>query len=225
LGLTSLATETTACIGLLGGTFDPIHAGHLALARAARDGLGLSQLLFIPAAQPWQKGVITAAEQRARMVELALENEPAMGIDRCELERSGPSYTIDTLRALRVRFGAQTPLVLIIGADQMERFDTWHEWQSILRFAHLGVARRNDAVLVLSCALQEFYNEHWARVDEIRQQACGCVVEVEMAPHDASATEVRTLLAAAPTPERETRLAQIMPAAVLDYIRAHSLYT
>jgi len=223
--LTSLTTETTRLIGLLGGTFDPIHAGHLALARAARDGLGLSQLLFIPAAQPWQKGVITAAELRARLVELALADEPRMAVDRCELERGGPSYTIDTLRALRLRFGAQAPLVLVIGADQMERFDTWHEWQSILRFAHLGVARRNDAVLVLSHPLQEFYNEHWARAGTIRQQACGCVVEVEMAPHDASATEVRTLLAASPAPERDARLAQIVPAAVLDYIRAHSLYT
>jgi len=212
-------------IGLLGGTFDPIHNGHLALARAACDALRLAQLLFIPAAHPWQKGEITDGEHRAQMVALASADDPRMHVDRCELERGGPSYTIDTLRALRARFGAQTPLVLVIGADQMERFDTWHEWQSILDLAHLGVARRNDAVLVLSYALQEFYNEHWSPADAIHGEANGLIVEIEMVPHDVSATEVRALLAAAPGAERDARLAQIMPATVLDYIRTHRLYT
>ncbi|HUL68195.1 MAG TPA: nicotinate-nucleotide adenylyltransferase [Burkholderiaceae bacterium] len=212
-------------IGLLGGTFDPIHNGHLALARAACDGLGLAQLLLIPAAHPWQKGEITDGEHRARMVGLAIADDPCMRVDRCELERGGPSYTIDTLRALRARLGAQTPLVLVIGADQMERFDTWYEWQSVLDLAHIGVARRNDAVLVLSYALQDFYNEHWSPGDAVHAEANGRVVEIDMAPHDVSATEVRALLAAAPAPERDARLARIVPAAVLDYIRAHRLYT
>ena len=212
-------------IGLLGGSFDPIHAGHLALARAACDGLGLQRLLLIPAGQPWQKGLITEGEHRARMVELAIAGDARLQIERCELERDGASYTIDTLRALRARCGAQTPLVLVIGADQMERFDTWHEWQSILQYAHLGVARRNDAVLVLSYALQEFYNEHWVPARTMTAQAQGCVVEVDMPAHDVSATEVRTLLAAPTAPEHAARLAQIVPTPVLDYIRAHRLYT
>jgi nicotinate-nucleotide adenylyltransferase len=215
----------TSPIGILGGTFDPIHNGHLALARAACDRLGLVQLLFIPAAHPWQKGDITDGEHRARMVGLAIADDPRMHVDRCELERGGPSYTIDTLRALRARLGAQAPLVLVIGADQMERFDTWHEWESVLDLAHIGVARRNDAVLVLSYALQEFYNEHWSPAAVIQAEANGRIVEIDMVPHDVSATEVRSLLAAAPGPERDTRLARIVPAAVLDYIRAHRLYT
>jgi nicotinate-nucleotide adenylyltransferase len=212
-------------IGLLGGTFDPIHVGHLALARAACDELDLAQLLLIPARQPWQKGPITAAQHRARMVELAIAGDPRMRLERCELDRAGPSYTIDTLRELRARFGATTPLVLVIGADQMERFDTWHQWQSILDFAHLGVARRNDAVLVLSYLLQEFYNEHWARRDEIAHLASGRIVEIDMVPHDVSATEVRTLLGATPNGGRDQRLAQVVPPPVLDYIRANRLYT
>jgi nicotinate-nucleotide adenylyltransferase len=212
-------------IGLLGGSFDPIHAGHLALAKAACDGLDLSELLLIPAGQPWQKGALTDGMHRARMVELAIGGHPRLRLERCELERDGPSFTIDTLRELRARFGADAPLVLIIGADQMERFDTWRDWQSILQFAHLGVARRNDAVLVLSCPLQEFYNQHWARVSEVRTRAAGCVVEVEMVPHDVSATEVRALLGAPPSPARDARLAQVVPAPVLDYIRTHHLYT
>jgi nicotinate-nucleotide adenylyltransferase len=211
-------------IGVLGGSFDPIHTGHVALARAACDGLGLAQLLFIPAAQPWQKGELTPGEQRAHMVELAIAGDLRMSVDRCELARGGPSYTIDTLRELRTRYGSAVPLVLVIGADQMERFDTWHEWQSILGLVHLGVARRNDAVLVLSYLLQEFYNEHWARVEEMRAEPNGRIVEVEMPPHDVSATEVRTLLAAPAGVERDARLAQVVPAPVLDYIRAHRLY-
>lgn len=217
--------EPVSTVGLLGGSFDPIHAGHLALARAARDRLGLSELLLIPAGQPWQKDGLTPAEFRTRMVELAIADETRMRLERCELDRRGPSYTIDTVRELRARFGAQTPLVLVIGADQMERFDTWRDWQSILRFAHLGVARRNDAVLVLSYALQEFYNMHWAPAHEFRAAPAGCIVEIEMVPHDVSATEARALLASARSPASESRLAQMIPPAVLDYIRAQHLYT
>lgn len=217
--------ENASSIGLLGGSFDPIHAGHLALARAARDGLGLSDLLLIPAGQPWQKDGLTPAGHRARMVELAITDEPRMRLERCELDRRGASYTIDTLRELRARFGAQTPIVLVIGADQMERFDTWRDWQSILQFAHLGVARRNDAVLVLSYPLQEYYNMHWAPKDEFRTAPAGCIVEIAMVPHDVSATEARALLAAARSPESEARLARMMPPPVLDYIRAQHLYT
>lgn len=212
-------------IGLLGGSFDPIHAGHLALARAACDELDLAQMLLIPARQPWQKGALTDGAHRARLVELAIADDPRLRLERCELERSGPSYTIDTLRELRARFGAATPLVLVIGADQMERFDTWRDWQAIPQLAHLGVARRNDAVLVLSHALQEFYNEHWVPTHEFARDPAGHLVEVEMVPHDVSATEVRALLAAPDAPAHATRLAQVVPPAVLDYIRAHSLYT
>jgi len=211
-------------IGLLGGSFDPIHAGHLALARAACDELALAQLLLVPAAQPWQKGPLSDGAQRARMIELAIAGDARLRVDRCELERGGASYTIDTLREMRARVGAQTPLVLVIGADQMERLDTWHEWSALLQFAHLGVARRNDAVLVLSCPLQEFYNTHWARPAVLGAQAAGCVIEIAMPPHDASATEVRALLQAPAAAQRDARLAQIVPVAVLDYIRQHHLY-
>jgi nicotinate-nucleotide adenylyltransferase len=225
LGLTSESVaEQNPCVGVLGGSFDPIHTGHIALARAACDRLGLAELLLIPAAQPWQKGTLTDGQHRARMIERAVAGDARMRVDHCELKRGGSSYTIDTLRELRARFGPATALVLVIGADQMERFDTWHDWRSILQYAHLGVARRNDAVLVLNCALQVFYNEHWVRTDEFQAQPAGCVVEVDMVPHDASATEVRALLAAPPSPARDARLAQIVPAPVLDYIGAHHLY-
>jgi nicotinate-nucleotide adenylyltransferase len=211
-------------IGLLGGSFDPIHAGHLALARAALERLGLAQVRFIPAGHPWQKGEITDAAHRARMVALAIAGEPRFTLDLSEVERPGPSYTIDTLRALRASLGPDVPLVLVLGADQMERLDTWREWQRLLDFAHIAVARRNDAVLTLSWPLQTFYNEHWARAAQLRDRPAGCIVDLEMAPVDASATEIRALLRAPASPKRDARLAQIVPAPVLDYIRAHDLY-
>jgi nicotinate-nucleotide adenylyltransferase len=211
-------------IGLLGGSFDPIHVGHLALARAALDRLGLAEVRFIPAGQPWQKGEITDAAHRAKMVALAIAGEPRFALDMHEIERPGPSYTIDTLRALRAALGPDTPLVLVIGADQMQRLDTWRDWQRLLDLAHIAVARRNDAVLTLPWPLQEFYNEHWAQPAQLRDRPAGCVVDLDMAPVDASATEIRALLRAPASPARDARLAQIVPAAVLDYIRAHDLY-
>ncbi len=217
-------TAVLRAVGILGGSFDPIHTAHLALARAARDALQLDELLLVPAARPWQKHPITDPVHRARMVELAIAGEARLRLERCELDRSGASYTIDTLRELRARYGAGTPLVLVIGADQMERLDTWHQWESLLDFAHLGVARRNDAVLVLSNRLQTYFNEHWSPPDAWRHAPHGHVIEVTMPPSDVSATEVRTLLASPATPERDLRLAQIVPAAVLDYIRAQHLY-
>jgi len=210
---------------VLGGTFDPIHNGHLALARAACSSLRLAELRLVPAAHPWQKGSITDARRRADMVSLAIAGDPCLRLDLCEVERGGASYSIDTLRDLRARFGAEQPLVLVIGADQMERFDTWREWRAILQLAHLAVARRNDAVLVLGAPLQAFYNEHWGEAEVLQTAPGGRVVAVEMVPSDASATEIRVLLRQPDGPARDARLREIVPAPVLDYIRAHHLYT
>lgn len=219
----------TAPIGLLGGSFDPIHIGHLQLARDALAQLGLAEVRFIPAGQPWQKTVATDGAHRAHMVELAVLEELERGesrfvLDMHELERGGPTYTIDTLRALRKTLGDATPLVLLIGADQMERLDTWREWDHLLDLAHIAVARRNDAVLSLSWSLQEFFNAHWARRAAIAAAPAGHIVELDMTPIDASATEIRALLAQPVSPSRDARLAAIVPPAVLDYIRAHRLY-
>lgn len=213
-----------APIGLLGGSFDPVHIGHLQLARDALAQLKLAEVRFVPAGQPWQKQVAAPAAQRAHMVELAIRGEPGFALDVHEIERPGPTYTIDTLRALRTALGDAVPLVLIIGGDQMQRLDTWRDWERLLDCAHLAVARRNDAVLTLSWPLQEFFNSHWARPDAVGQRPNGSIVEIEMTPVDASATEIRTLLGEPPSARRDARLTAIVPPAVLDYIRANSLY-
>ena len=214
----------TLAIGLLGGSFDPIHAGHLQLARDALAQLALVEVRFLPAARPWQKGEITDATHRARMVLAAIGDEPRFALDMREIERGGPTYTIDTLRELRAALGEQVPLVLIMGSDQFERLDTWRDWTRLLEHAHLAVARRADALLTPSYPLQEYFNAHWARPHAVRESAHGRIVEIEMTPVDASATEIRALLAQPPSPARDGRLAEVVPGPVLDYIRANHLY-
>ena len=130
-------------IGLLGGSFDPIHRRHVDLARVARDALGLDAVHLIPAATAWQKGLAGAsAEHRARMIELAIAGVPGLVLDRIELDRGGSSYTIDTLRALLRRFPSR--YVWILGADQLANFCTWHDWEEIAGLVDLAVAPRPD---------------------------------------------------------------------------------
>lgn len=211
-------------IGLLGGSFDPIHFGHLQLAHDARDRLGLRELRLIPAGQPWQKGPITDAAHRARMVALAIEGEPALVLDMHEIARGGASYTIDTLRALRVAFGPTQPLVWVIGADQMSRLDTWRDWTALTDLAHIAVAQRNGQPPQLNPTVAAWHAAHYAPIDAIQRAPAGCVVDLPMTPVDAAATEIRSLLAAPPSQARDLRLSRLVPAPVLLYIRRAGLY-
>jgi nicotinate-nucleotide adenylyltransferase len=130
-------------IGLLGGSFDPVHLAHLSLARCAIAQLQLDELRCLPAGQPWQKSgrVVTAAVHRRAMVELLMAGEPQVLLDDRELRREGPSYTIDTVRELLAEHpGAE--LFLIIGADQYAAFSSWREWPALLERVTLAVAGR-----------------------------------------------------------------------------------
>jgi len=210
-------------IGLLGGSFDPIHIGHLQLARDALAHLPLDEVRFIPAAQPWQKERVTDAAHRAHMVELAIAREPRCVLDMHEIERGGTTYTIDTLRALRAGPWPEASLVLVMGSDQFERFDTWRDWQAIGDLAHIAVARRAGVAAGLGPALQAFSKERHCGPAELAHRPAGGLVDFPMTAVDASATEARRLLAQ-PSPDADRRLARLLPPAVLDYIRAHRLY-
>ena len=120
-------------IGLFGGSFDPPHRAHLALARIARDTLHLDELRWLPAGQPWQKAgrPLAASTHRVAMLRLLTNREPGFVLDERELARNGPSYTIDSVREV----GAEAPdaeIFLVIGQDQYARFDTWHAWPELL---------------------------------------------------------------------------------------------
>ena len=136
----------------------------------------------------------------------------------------GATYTVDTVRTLRSGTWRDASLVMIMGSDQFERFDTWREWEAIADLAHLAVARRGGAVARLNAKLEAFARTRQVGPAELAHRPAGGVVEFPMTPVDASATEARRLLAD-PSPEAGRRLARLLPTAVLDYIRAHRLYS
>jgi nicotinate-nucleotide adenylyltransferase len=188
-------------IGLFGGTFDPPHEAHLALARAALDALQLDELRWIPAGKPWQKSrTITAPHHREAMLRLAIAGEPRFVLDRCELVHQGPSYTIDTVQALRVQApGAE--LFLIIGADQYAGLHTWRGWQELLGLVTLAVANRPGP-----------HPEPDPQVLAFPHRV------VPLAMLDVSATEIRARAA------RGLPIDSMVPPSVARYIARHGLY-
>jgi nicotinate-nucleotide adenylyltransferase len=131
-------------IGVFGGAFDPPHAAHHALAQAALKSLALDQLRIVPTGQAWHKTrALTSPAHRLAMAQLAFADLPGVWVDPIEMERQGPSYTVDTLRALKQQF-PQAELFLVMGADQARALTTWHEWQEVLRLAIICVAERED---------------------------------------------------------------------------------
>jgi nicotinate-nucleotide adenylyltransferase len=208
-------------IGLLGGTFDPPHIGHLALARSARDALALQEVRFLPTGQSWQKpSGRTPAAHRMAMVTCALEGlDPAEGlrVDDREVRRSGPSYTVDTLGELRAELGEHPALVLIIGSDQLHNLASWHRWQDLFRFAHVAVTQRERVPLTgLPEPVQQALEARGC--EALPDAPAGSIVFFRMPAVPVSATVLRDHLA------RGEAVSGLTPPAVLDYIAAHSLY-
>lgn len=205
-------------IGLLGGTFDPIHVGHLALARAAREALRLDEVRFIPTGQSWQKsgsGVDAAA--RLEMVRLAVDATPGFVVDDREVRRAGASYTIDTLVELRAELGPEPALVLVLGSDQLRNLATWHRYRELLDHAHIAATQRGTHPLAtLDAPVEALLAAHGR--DALPDAPAGAIVYFRMAPVPVSATALRERLA------RGERPAELLPPAVLDYIERHRLY-
>lgn len=197
--------EKLSRIGLLGGSFDPIHIAHLALAEAALRELQLDQIQFLPAANPWQRAPLNAApEHRLRMIELAIAAEPALSVNRSEIERGGATYTIDTIRTLPG--GAE--YVWILGADQLANFCTWHAWQEIAERVDLAVAVRPGTPLAPPAPLIELLNTLPNRQ----------LFTLPFVPMAISASDIRARLARGDTTEG------LLPQKVADYIVTHGLY-
>jgi len=209
-------------IGIFGGTFDPIHFGHLRLAEEMAEAMGLSQVLFIPAGQPPHRGVpCIAATHRLEMVRRAIAGNPRFAVDAREVQRSGPSFTVDTLTTLRAELGNEQPLWLLLGADAFLGLPNWHEWRRLFDLTNIAVAARPGARLMQSDALPEVLKQAISQRQVADAPAAGPAGSVwlrQMTPLDISATAIRDTLA------RQGSARYLLPDAVLDYINEHQLY-
>ena len=137
-------------IGFVGGTFDPPHVGHLALARSARDAFDLDEVRLVPTGRSWQKAAAGASSaQRLEMTRLLLRDLPAserLVVDEREVRRDGPTYTVDTLRELRAELGPEPALVWVIGSDQLRNLHTWHRWHELFEHGHVAATQREGAI-------------------------------------------------------------------------------
>ncbi|NEX64371.1 nicotinate-nucleotide adenylyltransferase [Noviherbaspirillum galbum] len=223
------------CVAVLGGSFDPVHAGHLALASYFAKWLVPDELRILPAGNPWQKPALGAsAEHRVAMARLAFGGlAMPVVIDEQEVRRDTPTYTIDTIRELRQELGGDASIAFIIGADQLQRLDTWKEWRSLFDATHLCVASRPgfnlDAASIPAEVAREFRRRE-ASADQMRGSPHGLTHIATALQFDVAATEIRTLLQAGPQetakPDAaaQAQLRRLLPDAVLDYIKQHHLY-
>lgn len=209
----------TPCLAY-GGTFDPVHAGHLAVARAARAAFG-GPVHLLPAADPPHRPRPGAsAAQRAEMLSLAVAGEPGLFVDARELRRAGPSFTADTLRELRAELGPDLPLAWVLGADAFRGLPSWHDWPALLDLAHFVVATRpghdlGDLPPVLAAAIA---GRRAVRPEDLTTSPAGRVFALAMPSHPASASALRERLA------RGRDGGDWLAPAVAGYIARHGLY-
>lgn len=214
-------------LGVLGGTFDPIHLGHLRLAEEAREALGLERVRLIPAGQPPHRGAPgSTADDRLAMARRAIAGNPGLEIDDGEVRTAQKSYTVPTLERLRAELGQQRPLVLILGADAFQGLPTWHRWGELFALAHIAVANRPGYAphgrrwpAVLSPELDDACRDRVAKAPaELGSRPAGRVIPFDMTPLAISASLIRDLLRGGHSAR------YLLPDTVLDYIDLHNLY-
>lgn len=212
----------TAAIGLLGGTFDPVHFAHLRLAVEALDQLPLASVRWIPSGRPGHRGAPAAgAEHRLAMLRLAIAGESRFALDDADAHNIVPTFTVNTLARLRAELGAAVPLVLIIGADQLLALDTWREWKRLFELAHIAVAERPRFEIRPGALAGELAAEHARRAimpAAFAAAPAGGIATFRMTPLDISASTIRADMTAGRSPR------YLLPDAVLDYIGSHRLY-
>jgi len=191
-------------VGLLGGSFDPVHLAHIALANQACQSLNLDTLQLVPAADPWQRAPLKAsAQHRLNMLEAAIRQHPRLSINPIEIERGGKTYTIDTLEQLP----ADARYYWILGSDQLQNFCTWHRWQDLIRHVELVVAARPGS----SLAAPEPLSQALASLGKP-------ITRLPFEPMPISASDIRTRLRSGQSTEG------LLDPAVMQYIQAQHLY-
>ena len=196
-------------IGILGGTFDPIHLGHLAIVKEIRRKLDLEEVLFVPAGQPVFKGdrQISDGQHRLEMVILATADTPFFNVSTIELERQGPSYTIDTIKELMIQLGDRTDLYLIVGFDALKDLPSWREPVQLLQLCQIIAAKRPGHV---ELAIRSLESQVPGASERIK------IIDVPQV--DISATEIRKKVASG------KEIIDLVPAAVASYIERNGLY-
>ena len=220
-----MATPAAAPVALLGGTFDPVHYGHLRLADDVRRALGLDAVRLLPAGDPpHRSGPCASAADRLAMLYLAVAEFPGLAVDDRELKRRGKSYTVLTLEELRHENPRQ-PLLLLLGADAFRGLPAWHRWQEIFALAHIVLVARPGVTLAddLPAPLEAELGKRLIRDPAVLiSTPAGAIFEQQVSPQPIAATAVRAQLARGT--EGRNHVAALLPAAVLAYIDRHHLY-
>jgi nicotinate-nucleotide adenylyltransferase len=181
-------------LAIFGGTFDPVHLGHLSVAWEASELLDAEVRLMPASVPPHRAPPMASAVQRVAMLRAALQGQSRLTLDTRELERSGPSYTIDTLIELRAEQG-ERPLVLLIGADAFAGLPGWHRWRELFELAHIGVLSRPGVEAELPDELQHVIaNRRVENAAALRHASTGKLIELAVTPLEISATRIRELL-------------------------------
>ncbi|MCX7169323.1 MAG: nicotinate-nucleotide adenylyltransferase [Proteobacteria bacterium] len=210
-------------LGIFGGTFDPLHYGHLRLAEEACQTLGLTEVRWIPAGQPPHRAApLAPAAERMAMVRLGIAANPLFSLDDSEALRGRPSYSVPTLARLRAQVGAHRPLVLLLGADAFLGLTGWHRWQELFQLAHLAIATRPGFELAsdqLEAALaDEFRQRQSHAATALAAVPAGRILTYRITALDISATGLRAIFKAGGSGR------YLLPDPVLDYIATHRIY-
>ena len=217
------AQAAARCIAVLGGSFDPVHTGHVLLAEHFVQLLRPDELRIIPTGNPWQKhGLQASPADRVEMARRAFgAQQVPVAIDEQEIHRASATYTIDTLRALRAELGPAVSIVFLMGADQLQHLDTWQDWRALFDYAHLCAASRPGFGLEaehVPAAVTDEFRRREASAELIRTTPHGRGCLAPGLAVDISSTEIRAAL------QRGERPESLIPAGVLDYIEQQHLY-
>jgi len=209
-------------IGIFGGTFDPVHLGHLHVALSVCNTLKLSEVRLIPSAQPLLRDAPSAtAEQRLAMVKLAIAPHERLIADDREIRRGGSSYMVDTLTEIRAEVGENVPLCCMLSADQFSQFEQWKDWQHILDLAHLVVTTRAGYKFSYSRAVKKLVKQHQCKDFQLlHQSSAGLILFQSLIPLQISGTQIRALIQQGRYDEAKT----FLPPLVWEYIQETKLY-
>lgn len=222
-----MTTSTHKIIGIMGGTFNPIHYGHLRIAQELADALNFDEVRFIPSANPPHKTQPTvSALHRAAMVSLAISSNPKFKLDERELSRAGASFTYDTLQSLREELGPEISICLMMGSDAFMKFNTWHRWDELLRLCHIVLVNRPADKQVIEKPAEVFaeelqsllHNHYTEHHDDLTHASAGHITMQAVTTLDISATAIRAQFSLGKSAQ------YLMPDAVIDYIIKHQLY-